>query len=125
MCARVTNRRQVSHHEERCESGVKEEGDPLGGCSGDAQAADAGRVSCGRKNKHEPKLMNKCILMQMDRDHVLSPSDSTGSNQHHKRNPTEDISPPRKVQMTFRCMKVPWGLISSNIQKAAQGSYVP
>lgn len=41
-----THRRQVSHHEEGCEGGVKEEGDPLCGCSWDAQAAYAAGVCC-------------------------------------------------------------------------------
>lgn len=41
-----TNRRQVAHHEESCESGVKQEGDPFGGCSWNTQAANARRVGC-------------------------------------------------------------------------------
>lgn len=40
----VTNRRQVAHHEEGREGGVKEEGNPLCGWGWDAQAAYAGCV---------------------------------------------------------------------------------
>lgn len=47
-----TNRRQVAHHKEGCEGGVKEEGNPLGGCSWDAQAAHAGCV-CYKNREQE------------------------------------------------------------------------
>ena len=41
-----TDRGQVPHHEEGGECGVKQEGNPLGGAGRDAEAADAGCVSC-------------------------------------------------------------------------------
>lgn len=40
------HRRQVAHHEESREGGVEEEGDPLGGCGRDAEAAHAACVCC-------------------------------------------------------------------------------
>lgn len=45
-CVCATDRGQVSHHEEGGERGVEQEGDPLGGAGRDAEAADAGGVSC-------------------------------------------------------------------------------
>lgn len=57
-----TNRWQVAHHEEGCKGGVKEEGDPLGGCSWDAQAANTGCV-CWRNT--EKKTHNKRITVQL------------------------------------------------------------
>lgn len=51
------HRRQVAHHEEGGEGGVKEEGDPFGGCGWDAQAADAGGVGCRREKMKRGTFM--------------------------------------------------------------------
>lgn len=42
----VTNRRQVAHHKEGSQGGVKEEGNPFSWCCWNAQAADTGCVAC-------------------------------------------------------------------------------
>lgn len=52
------HRRQVAHHEEGGEGGVKEEGDPLGGRGWDAQAAHAGRVGCREVKEREACVMD-------------------------------------------------------------------
>lgn len=54
-----TNRRQVAHHEESCESGVKQEGDPFGGRGWNTQAAYAARVGCKRITNN-PTTINAC-----------------------------------------------------------------
>lgn len=59
-----TNRWQVAHHEEGCEGGVEEKGDPLGGCSWDAQAADAACV-CWRDTHTHKNITNALIIVTL------------------------------------------------------------
>lgn len=84
MCL-FTDWRQVSHHEEGCKRGVKEEGNPFCRCSRDAQTAYAGCVCCRYKKARRVRAKMQVIiqtfsLLQMF-ERLAMVDEETGSEQ--------------------------------------------